>query len=445
MIRMNYSAKVMVWILAALLIASPLTAEEVEGNESKPLTLFMGTDISVSHDKKFFKIADVSGTSFVIDVEGEKSLVPMSGGSEHHLKIEPSLKLTAVSATVTGFTCERAYTPGRDPVMQRQMKSMQVSAALGDSSSLAEGQFISSMNGGFTPGFGPPQGMSAGEGRQISNAADSAYQTAVANGVTGQALGGLAAAAGRAAADASNLERAEAAMNSHQMVDMQFNSAVAGGADGRRHADVDLAKEQFDAVAVDFEISSETPLKEPFVVLIVRYREKEDDPRTARNMVYARALNEIGTTPKKIRILKGGLPPGYTLEKYQIHLYNSGQEIASDVAPQRLPMSRDDAFTYMTIEYLGAHKGETLKAVPAMGMLDKTARPTLTASQLNGVYFVKVSEEGLPLEAFADEACSKPVEAVVGAVVDGVRFYPALKNGKPVEGVARLVLSELPM
>jgi hypothetical protein len=162
-------------------------------------------------------------------------------------------------------------------------------------------------------------------------------------------------------------------------------------------------------------------------------------------MVHARALNEIGTTPKKIRILKGGLPPGYTLEKYQIHLYNSGQEIASDVAPQRLPLSRDDAFTYMTIEYLGAHKGETLKAVPAMGMLDKTARPTLTNPQLNGVYFVKVSEEGLPLQAFTDETCSQPVEAAVGAAVNGIRFYPALKNGKPVEGVARLVLNELPM
>jgi hypothetical protein len=160
-------------------------------------------------------------------------------------------------------------------------------------------------------------------------------------------------------------------------------------------------------------------------------------------MVYARALNEIGARPQKIHILKGGLPPGYTLEKYQIHLYNAGREIASDVAPQRVPLTRDDAFAYMKIEYLSTHKGETLTTVPALGKLDKKAKTTLTEPQLTGAYFVKVSKEGLPLEAFTDEACSQPVEAVVSTVVNGVRFYPALEKGKPVEGVARLVLSEL--
>jgi len=344
---------------------------------------------------------------------------------------------------VTGFKCDRAYTPGSDPVMQRQIKSMQVSAAIGDAASLAEGQYISGVNGAFMAGFAPPQGMSAGEARQISYDAESAYQTAVAEGVTGPILGELAAAAGRAAADASNLERAETALNSHQIAELQFGSAVAGGAAGRLKADVDLEKEQFDAIEAEFVISSEKPLKEPFVVLIVRYLEKEGDPGTARNLVHARALNEIGTTPKRIRIFKGGLPPGYKLEKYQIHLYDSGREIASDLASKQVPLTRDDAFTYMKIEYLSAHKGETLAAVPALGKVDHVAGPTLTDPQLNGVYFVKVSKEGLPLEAFTDEACSQPVEAAVGAVVNGVRFYPALKKGEPVEGVARLVLNEL--
>ena len=327
--------------------------------------------------------------------------------------------------------------------MQRQIRSMEVSAAVGDGASLAEGQFIRNMNGSFTAGFAPPQGMSAGEARQISNTADSAYKSAAANGVSGMALGGLAAAAGRAEADAANLERAQAAMNSHQMADFELDSAVAAGSDSRLQADVDLAKKLFDAVAVEFEISSATPLKQPFVVLIVRYREKEDDTGTARNMVYARALNEIGAKPQKIRILKGGLPPGYTLEKYQVHLYNAGREIASDVAPQRVPLTRDDAFAYMKIEYLSTHKGATLTTVPALGKLDKTVRSTLTEPQLNAAYFVKVTKDGLPVAAFTDEACSQPVETMLGTVVNGVRFYPALEKGKPVEGVARLVLSEL--
>ena len=443
MIRKNYPAKVAAGIVATWLIASPLTAATADANQPKPLTLFMGSDISVGQGKKYYKVADVSGTSFVIEVGGEKTLVPMWGGGQHELKIAPTLKLPDVSATVTGFKCDRAYTPGRDPVMQRQIRSMEVSAAIGDGASLAEGRYISSMNGANTVGFAPPQGVSAGEARQSANVADTAYKNAVASGVTGPALGGYAAAAGRADADAQNLERAEASMNAQQMAEFEMNSSVAAGSSGRLQADVDLAKKLFDAVAVDFEISSAVPLKQPFVVLIVRYREKEADPGTARNMVYARALNEIGVKPQKIHILKGGLPPGYMLEKYQIHLYNAGREIASDVAPQRVPLTRDDAFAYMKIEYLSTHKGGTLTTVPALGKLDQGVRSTLTEPQLNTVYFVKVTKEGLPVAAFTDEVCSQPVETVVGTVVNGVRFYPALDKGKPVEGVARLVLSEL--
>jgi hypothetical protein len=448
LIPMNHFTKAPVWIVAALSIASPLTAATAEENQPKPLTLFMGSDVSVGHGKKHFKIADISGSSFVIMVGGEKILVPMLGG-QHELKIAPSLKLTDVSATVTGFKCDRAYTPGRDPVMQRQIKSMEVSAAIGDGASLSEGRFVSSMNGSFAAGSAPPTvdqfgtAISTGGARAISDAAQEEYKNAVASGMQGPGLGALAARAGRSAADAANMEQAAAAARAGQMGDQQLYSDVAGGAASRLRAGDDQAKEQFDAVEAEFEISSETPLKQPFVVLIVRSREKEGDPRTARNMVYARALNEIGAKPQKIQILKGGLPPGYTLEKYQVHLYNAGREIASDVAPQRVPLTRDDAFAYMKIEYLSTHKGETLTTVPALGKLDKLARSTLTDPQLNRVYFVKVSKDGLPLEAFADEACSQPVEPMVGTVVNGVRFYPALNKGKPVEGVARLVLTEL--
>jgi hypothetical protein len=302
---------------------------------------------------------------------------------------------------------------------------------------------LSSMSGGYTIGEALPQGVTAAHMHQLADEAQSAYKAALARGDQGPGLGALNILAGRTANQAAGLDQAEAAANANQMADQQFNSGVAGGAVGRLQAGDDLAKKLFDAVEAEFEISSETPLKQPFVVLIVRYREKEDDPRTARNMIYARALNEIGAKPQKIHILKGGLPPGYTLEKYQIHLYNAGREIASDVAPQRVVLTRDDAFAYMKIEYLSTHKGETLTTVPALGKLDKMARSTLTDPQLKGAYFVKVSKEGLPLEAFTDEACSQPVEAAVGTAVTGIRFYPALNKGKPVEGVARLVLAEL--
>jgi hypothetical protein len=58
---------------------------------------------------------------------------------------------------------------------------------------------------------------------------------------------------------------------------------------------------------------------------------------------------------------------------------------------------------------------------------------------------VKVSDEGRSLGAFDDEACFSPADPSVDAVIKKIRFYPALKAGKPIEGKSPLVLSQLSM
>lgn len=438
--------------LTCLLVAAPLAVSARSSSiepVSKPFTLFMGSDLSVARGKDFYRVHDVSGTSFVVAINGAQIQIPMWGGT-HDLKVAPTLKLTDVSATVTGFKCERAYTPGNDPVMQRQRRSLEVSAAMGDAASLAEGQAAAAANGGYVVGNAPPSvdprtgaPMTAGLANQAANDAQLALRNGIANGATGLELAALNAAAARTATDAANLNNLEAASSAQQMDADRLNSAVADAAFARLHAEEDKAKELFDAVAADFEIASETPLKKPFIVLTVLYREKPGDRDTLRSLIYARALDEIGSKPQKIHILKGGLPPGYELVRYEIHFYDSGREIASDVAPKRVTLSRDDAFEYMKIEYLASHKGETLAASPAMGKPDRKGKTALTPRQWDAVYFVKVSQDGMPLEAFTDESCSQPVDDAIGAVVRGVRFYPALEKGKPVGGIARLALGQL--
>jgi hypothetical protein len=160
-------------------------------------------------------------------------------------------------------------------------------------------------------------------------------------------------------------------------------------------------------------------------------------------MIYARALEAIGSRPQKIHILQGGLPHGYELVSYQVHLYNLGQEVATDVVPERVSLTREEAFEYVKADYLGTHKGATLPSTPAMGKLGLETKAELTPAQLGGTYFVKVNKDGKPEEAFLDEACSQPVDGVVATVVKYVRFFPALEKGKSVDGVARLRFSYL--
>jgi hypothetical protein len=409
--RLVCFAGTLVLLPLVVLRAGAASAESVASakpTEPRPLSLFMGTDISVERDKKLFRVRDINGGSFVISVDGRNDLVPMRG-SPRNLKIDHTLKLTGTSASVTGLVGERAYTPGNDPRMKRQIEDARVNTALGDAASLAMGQY-------------------------------SAVQMRVGNPL---AEGGGVMAAKEAEAVANVAARAANALEMARVAgDRQMSSSVSG-ADAQFQAQRDLAENRFDAVEVEFTVSSEAPLANPYMVLLVHYLEKEGLPDTARNMVYARSLEPIGTKPRKVHALQGGLPPGYVLQEFQVHLYNDGVEIATDVAPKRVALTRDQAFQYLKADYLRQHRGETLAAIPAIGKLDADTQTRLTHAQLTGRYFVKVSSEGQSLATFADEACTQQAESEIAALAEKVRFFPALENGKRVEGTARLVFTQL--
>ncbi|HEY4248246.1 MAG TPA: hypothetical protein VGM64_15460 [Lacunisphaera sp.] len=377
--------------------------------EPKTHALFMGTDISIQYKNKLYPLQDVVDTSFIVSVDGNKTSIPMRG-EPHNLKLEQSLKLTNVSASLTGLTAERVYTPGNDPRMLRQIEASHAANAIGDNASLAEGKFIVAKNNfgvAINPNLGPGAAISA------------------------------------ANLDASAAQASKDALAATQMADAQFNTDFANSGLAELRAESDRAEELYDAVEVNCVVSSPTELKSPYIVLVVQYRTHGNKTANSHNMIYARALDPIGARPYKIHILQGGLPHGYELVGYQLHLYNLGQEVATDVVPERVSLTREEAFEYVKADYLGMHKGATLPSAPAMGKLGLDTKAELTSAQLGGTYFVKVTKDGKPEEAFLDEACSQPVDDVVATVVKYVRFFPALDKGKRVEGVARLRFSYL--
>jgi hypothetical protein len=109
-----------------------------------------------------------------------------------------------------------------------------------------------------------------------------------------------------------------------------------------------------------------------------------------------------------------------------------------------VPLTRDEAFQYVLIDYTSQHKGASLPATPAMGKLPADLRTRLGSGQLTQFFFVKVSKDGLPVETFIDESCSHKVEdPYLQSVIRDIRFNPALDKGQPVEGIARLRFADL--
>ena len=315
-------------------------------------------------------------------------------------------------------------------------------AVLGDNRSLAEAQFIKNTQGGLMgpgslAGSQVPRGTVGGPGGQGQG-------QAAAGMAAGQAASnGRAAPDGWAVPSREMEDPAFAAFSRMDQAEKMMSSDTGQAAGGRQRADSDLALQLFDAVEVSFEFSSEVYLEKPYLVVITRFHERDAKSGVVRSGVFAKALESIGSRPTKIDVIHGGFPPGFEIEELQVHLYNEGREIPTEVAQKRVPLSRDEAFEYLLIDHLRGHKGDTVPATPAVGRPNRQEMVQLGPKRFDAVYFAKVDKNGRPGGTYVDEDCSQPVDETVAALTGAVRYYPALDQGQPVDGVARLVLSQL--
>lgn len=387
----------------ALASSAPTAVPDGEKAEPKTHTLFMGADLSIEQNKKLYRVQDVVGGSFVINVDGKEVKIPADWGAIT-LKVDRSLKLTATAVSVDHLKAERAYTPGNDPVKK----------------------FMASQGGAMAS-----QDAIAAAGQNVVLA----QRMAIANTKAAAAAqeGGFPAGG-----DLHAAQQQYDAANAAALSDFGNNSGLAGKMQD------ELQEGLFDAMDVEFDVSSEKLIRRPYVVVMAQYRKRESKPGESYNWIYAAALEPLGSKPQKVRIRKGGFPPGFELEKYQVHVYDGGQEVATNVAEKRVPLTRDEAFQYMLIDYVSSHKGASLPATPAMGKLPADLRTRLGSGQLTQFFYVKVSKDGLPMEAYVDESCSHKVDdPYLQSVIRDIRFNPALEKGRPIEGTALLKLGDL--
>jgi len=395
------------FIVACLALAASVPAAVPDGANagSKTYTLFMGADLDVQLNKVDHRVRDVSGGSFLINVDGKELLVPMYEGTVN-LRVAHSLKLTEASATIARLKSERAYTSANDPTKKfmREQPGSNAQATV----ARADGAYL-----------------------VISNLA-AAGGSASGGGASGP--GGMPVASAEVQAARSAADSAGTAMFAEGNNIGNYVSKMQG----------ELAQELFDAMEVSFEVSAEEPLKNPYVVIVARFHERDAKSGQSKNWIFAKALNPIDHTPRKVQLKQGGFPPGFEMEDVKVHLYDRGQELATNVADKRVELTRDEAFQYVVMDYVSSHKGASAPATLAMGRLPADWRTRLGAGQLTQFFYVKVSKDGLPLEAYVDQSCSQKVDdPYLQSVIREIRFKPALEKGRPIEGVALLRFGDL--
>jgi hypothetical protein len=205
----------------------------------------------------------------------------------------------------------------------------------------------------------------------------------------------------------------------------------------------ELKEELYDAIEVNFEISSPRPLANPYVVVVVQFHAPDAPKDTAQNWIYAEAIERLDAQPKTFHVKRGGFPRGYELQRLQVHVYDRGREVASTVAPNRADLTSSEAYDYLLIDHLAAHKGKDTSAVVALGNLPVDLRQKLPTGDISRTFYAKVNKEGVAEGVFTDEKCTSPVEAAYTAsIIRSMRFLPALQKGKAVDGVARVKLAD---
>jgi hypothetical protein len=419
----------------------PAGGERSAADVSKTHTLFMGADFAVSLDKGLYPVRGVVGSSWVVEINGEEKTIS-ARRTPLTLRITPNLKLTERSATIADYKKERAYTFANDPstritrgLSQAAMSNIDLMANARDAQAIADTQANKALGAASLMAmtdndFSASAMMSTGRTYPAGNLPPSQYSGATYAGSMAQLQG---YAATMAAAQAQTFAVAQ------QMASADLAQTQNGNEPGGR-----LAPTGMDAMEVEFEISSARPLQKPYVITITQFHPKGARPGTVQNLVYARELGPIDAQPAKVHFVEGGFPFDFEVIDFQLHLYNRGEEVATTESSKRVRLTRDEAYEYVKIEYLAAHKADTLPAAPAMAVLPSDFRSQLATGAFKKTVYVRVTKEGRTDGAFADAKCSRPIEDPdFERVVRTIRFYPALSAGEEVDGIAALNLDQL--
>jgi hypothetical protein len=398
----------------------PTVMEPLTVNAAKTHTLFMGADLAVSLGGDLYPVKDVVGASWVLSIGGQEKLVSTKDATTD-VRITPNLKLAEGSASIVGFTRMKAYSFANDPsviIIKRLTKSGMTTAMLEGVAQDAQNYTDAVTN----KSLGPAQ-VAADSDKQFGDAA--LLNLAQHNFRSTSGGGGDAQASAR-----------KYALHQEAIATANTRSEVEGLGFANTRG--------LDAMNVDFTISSSKPLYNPYVVTFTRFHPRGAKPGVVQNLVYAEALDPIGPNPLRVHLAEEGFPFDFEVVDFQLHVYNRGIEVATSLSANRVDLTRDEAFEYVKLEYIGAHRGSTLPPTPAMGKLPAGLPARLAAGDYARPFYVRVSREGLGEGTFADAACMRSLEdPFLESVVKELRFKPALEHGKEVPGVALVDLGKL--
>lgn len=198
---------------------------------------------------------------------------------------------------------------------------------------------------------------------------------------------------------------------------------------------------RFDAFALNFKITAAESVGRAYGVFRLLLRRPED-PETPVSFVRFFNLPRLGPKPTRITVLHEGLPPGFTVDRYEVHIYENGRELVTNLSSNRVALSLDEIHQFFILQYMAEHPEGAAPVGIITALLGEDLREHVTGDQLNRSVEVEVDATGRATAVVLETAAARETDPRLASMLRDVRYLPALHAGQPVSGKARFVLSE---
>lgn len=374
-------------LAAAALTAATPPEVDPPSTTDKSHHLFVGPDLSISHDSEFVAIRKISNKEALIDTPSG-SRIALGNAPNFRLKMAP--KVSSNSASITKLRAEETYSAGTDPeriAMMDAIDQSRIQNTLADQIHSAEQALSTGGNVAF--GANPASGSLTGN----LGATDEENPDAISDFVT------------------SNFEDTVARQEN-------LTNAINFGFTGEEIPD-------YDALRISFDVSSAKPMADAYAVFLVQI---ERDGETKGFTSYKR-IGEVDQKPRRVKIFHEGFPPGFQIKETLVYVYNHGEEIATNLSEKSYGITPSQAQEFVKLNHRGIHSHDTVPAAPAWSL----APPVLQATQTSKDYDYPVTVE---LDAAGDLVSivsgDQTIPEHVRAVLQETTFVPALDKGDPI-------------
>lgn len=361
--------------------AVTISAAEDENSE---YVFFVGANVQIEYKSDYYEVVGVDGKSLTINVKSKRTNILRK--KIRMLDVEREAKISSQQAHVDRFESKRVFSKEVDPELEWMSQSITLQHLQGERVDAAQRSVVSAaVNNSLNPN------ASTGP----------AVQTAMANydQVSGdtQNIGGMAS-------DRSSVGNSSA---------------------------------EPDALQITFELSSSEQIEKPYVLALASYT----DPTLgglSRTVTMFKHLKELGPDPQQVALYRSGLPINFALDSVTVHVFANGEEIGTNVSEKRVSLSRSDALVYLIFQHKSENSGETIPPAAVWKIFPSDAREYLDAKLLRQKIRIEVSDGGEPTNVTGSN-----LDMDIQYQIMNAAFYPALRNGEPVEGTLTIELREL--